>query len=152
MSRDQFDNEGEQFIVSHELLFLLRWIVENHTDELQDFVVTARAKSGLSARADSSKVPPFDYDEAHAYIIDFLGLIEALLLTAKHEDDTQVRLARQLMPAVDQIDRTNCDGETVRSSIETATRNVRKHPKQDAQQILYKEILRRWKPGKRTLN
>lgn len=149
-TRDTFDNQGDQFVISHELLHLLRWIVENHGPQLQALITSAHMHQRNDAAQNNNGA--FDYEEAQVHVIDFLTLMEEMLHEIRHEDETQVRLARQLLPALDQIDQTACDNEIVRSSAESATQRARRHPDQDAQQVLFKEILRRWKPGKRILN
>ena len=56
------------------------------------------------------------------------------------------------MPTIDHIDSTICDDATVRSSVEKATAKSEQHPKANAQELLFKELLKRWKPSKNMMN
>jgi hypothetical protein len=55
------------------------------------------------------------------------------------------------MPAIEHIDQTSCDPEMVHLSIEHASTQKAKNPQVNAQELLYKELLRRWKPSKKQL-
>ena len=56
---------------------------------------------------------------------------------------------RLLMPSLDQIDSMACDTATVRSSLQKATSKLRINPEANPQDLLFKEILKQWKPQKK---
>jgi len=154
-----FDNDyenGSQLVLSRELLTLLRWLVENDAPKIQRLVEKAM-QSGLDdqIRKELSDTSFPDVEaEAHLSIIEFLSLLEASLFEAMKESTARKAAQKKLMPAIDQIDNTICDGATVRSSVEKAIKRVNA-PSTDegSKEALFKEILRNWKPqNKKVLN
>lgn len=139
--RTSFDEN--LFSISQELLVLMAHIVDEYPNELHELIKKAQRTVPHNPGTPNSQ-------EAHEYIIDFLSLMELLVYQTKDEVEVDAHIAKQLMPAIDHIDQTSCGPETVSSSIEHASNQKAKHPRVDAQELLYKELLRRWKPGKKT--
>lgn len=144
---------NNQFVISHELLYLLQWIVENGSQELKQLVGKALA-AGLRERMHNADAEMFNSEEMQEYsIVDFFSLLEALLAETINEQAMIKAHEKNLLPALDHIDSTVCDSATVRSSLEKATTKMNKHPEANAQQLLFEEILKRWKPNKKaTMN
>jgi len=138
---NQFDDN--QFTISPELLTVMARIVDDHPQELQALIQKAQRSLGAGHKT-------LDEDYAHDSIIDFLSLMELFAYQAKNEVEVDTHLAKQMMPAIDHIDGIACDHETVASSVEHASEQKNKHPHINAQELLYKELLRRWKPAKKT--
>jgi hypothetical protein len=63
----------------------------------------------------------------------------------------QKAVEKNLMPAIDHIDATLCDTDTVRTSIEKATAKIEINSKDNPQEILFRELLKRWKPPAKNL-
>lgn len=144
---DQF-NQPNQFVITYELLSLLLWIIE-HEDKTLVKMVKKAFSSGLKDEIKKNQ-PANDaqlLEEAQQGIIDFFGMLESHMLEAMHEQSVQRALEKNLMPAIDHIDTAICDDATVRMSIEKATRSTQ-DSHEAAKEILYKELLKRWKPGK----
>lgn len=142
MNFNQFDDN--QFTISPELLTVMARIVDDYPEELQVLIQKAQRSLGAGHRT-------LDEEYAHDSIIDFLSLMELFAFQAKNEVEVDTHLAKQLMPAIDHIDGIAYDHETVASSIEHASAKKNKHPQVNAQEVLYKELLRRWKPAKKTI-
>ena len=149
MHDDQFDNQN-QFVVSYELLALLLWIINNEDASLKHLIKQAFA-NGL--KESFSHQPPANdaqlLEEAQQSIIDFFGILETHLLDVMHEQSVQQAMEKNLLPTIDHIDTNNCDDIAVRKSIESATNERQNYSKEQAQEVLYKELLRNWKPDKK---
>lgn len=144
---DQF-NQTNQFVITYELLSLLLWIIE-HEDEALVKIVKKAFASGLQDEMKRDQ-PVNDaqlLEEAQQGIIDFFGMLESHMLEAMHEQSIQRALEKNLLPAIDHIDTAICDNATVRMSVEKATSSTQ-DSNETAKEILYKELLKRWKPGK----
>ena len=95
---------------------------------------------------------PAMVEEVQHSIIEFFSMLEMLLAESIKEQAVQRAVEKNLMPTIDHIDSTLCDDATVRSSVEKTVARSEQHPKENAQNMLYKELLKRWKPSKNTMN
>ena len=95
---------------------------------------------------------PVMIEEIQHSIIEFFHMLEILLLESIKEQAVQRAVEKNLMETVDHIDSTICDDATVRSSVEKATAKSELQPKANAQDLLFKELLKRWKPSKNMMN
>jgi hypothetical protein len=145
-------SEG-QVLLTYELLFLLQWLMENEAEALKKIIVRS-LKTGFND-------PDFRNHEVvemhvtdpsiHQCLVDFLGLLDALLIEANTELSMQKNVERNLIPALNHIDSTICDDETVQGSLKKASTQIHHHPEENPQEILLRELLRRWKPDKKSL-
>lgn len=142
MNFNQFDDN--QFTISPELLTVMAHIVDEHPQDLQALIQKAQRSLGAGHKE-------LDDSFAQDCIIDFLSLMELFAYQAKQEVEVDTHIAKQIMPAIDHIDGKACDHEIVASSVEHASAQKIKHPNINAQEVLYKELLRRWKPAKKTV-
>ncbi len=143
--------QDTQFTLSHELIFLLRWLTVHDQERLKkiiDRALAAGLQQELKREITNSKHKGFEED-AHNNIIDFLGMLETTLFEAINEQTVKQALQKNLMPSIDQIDTSVCDDATVRFSVEkaTSTHNTHENPKD----LLLKELLKRWKPSKKNI-
>ena len=142
------DSHNNQFIVSYELLALLRWLIDHDVDKLRKIIAKAFA-AGLKDEIHRLQTnPEMSLEEIHYTIIEFLGVVDLLLVEQDQENMVQRAREQKLLPAIDHIDSTVFDTETVRGSLEKATSPGIK-TKENAKATLYKELLKRWKPGKK---
>ena len=159
MNNDSFNgnNNTQQFVVSYELLCLLRWLLEHDTEKLKKLISKALA-SGLKdeikqfEQIGDVQADPMILEEVQHSIIEFFSMLESLLIESVKEHMVQKAIEKNLMPTIDHIDSTICDDATVRSSIEKATAKSEQYPKENAQDLLFKELLKRWKPTKSMMN
>lgn len=159
MNNDSFNNNNnaQQFVISYELLCLLRWLLENDVEKLKKMVFKALA-TGLredikqfELLGDVSADPAMVEEVQHS-IIEFFSMLEMLIAESIKEQAVQRAVEKNLMPTIDQIDSTLCDDDTVRSSVEKTVARSEQHPKENPQNVLYKELLKRWKPSKNMMN
>ncbi len=150
---DEFSNKSSaQFTLSYELLALLRWLADHDADKLKKIIAKA-VKAGLQDelhKTDHTDQFPMINDMQHS-IVDFFMLLESLLLEVIGEHVEQKAREKDLMPAIDHIDTTICDDATVRFSLEKATSKMEHNPNANAKELLYKELLKRWKPHNKNL-
>jgi uncharacterized membrane-anchored protein YjiN (DUF445 family) len=160
MNNDSFNgnnNSAQQFVISYELLCLLRWLLEHDVEKLKKMVSKALA-SGLKEdikqfeQFGDVNTDPAMIEEIQHSIIEFFSMLETLLLESMKEQAVQKAVEKNLMPTIDHIDSTICDDATVRSSVEKATAKSELQPKANAQELLFKELLKRWKPSKNMMN
>lgn len=156
---DSFSNmdsgdDSTQFLLSFELLTLLQWLLEHETDKLQKIVEKALA-SGLkkelrrSDYMDSANNSQQITEEARYNVVEFFETLESILSNAINKDALKSASEKNLLPTIDQIDSTVCDDQTLRGGIEKAASKLQENPSQNPQQVLFEELLRSWKPGKK---
>lgn len=152
MNNDNFFQEGTQFVLSYELLSLLRWLIDNHPHQLQQLINKALS-AGLYTKIQKQLHSPLseqsiaqDNELVQQSIIDFCAHLEVML-----HDQINVLLKQRareedLLTTIEQIDGEACDQNTVRESIEKVTAHQKKQQDSNTKELLYKEILKRWKP------
>lgn len=144
------NNEGQVFL-TYELLFLLQWLIEHEAESLKKIIVRS-LKNGFNdpdfKNTDVIEMQISD-PSIHQCVIDFLELLNVLLIEASTEISLQKSVERHLIPALNQIDSRICDDETVQGSLKKATSHIHLHPEENPQDILLKELLKRWKPDKK---
>jgi hypothetical protein len=149
IDNNSFSHEGQgQFVISFELLCLLKWLIENDAPKLKKMISKAISSGFKPSLYSNNNLSREDIEEIHFNIIEFLGLLEALLHESLHEETTKQAVEKKLMPAIDHIDSTICDDEMVRSSIQKATAKSEIHPELSPEDLLFEELLRQWKPAK----
>lgn len=142
-----FHNQSDDnfLAISTNLLAIMQQIVEHHPHELRTLI----------QKAQRAHKKPVQQDKWHGeytaqeQVIDFLNLMELLVYETQNEHEYDAQVARFLMPAIEHIDQATCDPETVESSVEHAATQKNKDPQANAQELLYKELLKRWKPTKK---
>lgn len=149
------DVESGQLTISHELLLLLRWLV-THDEEKLKKIINKALSNGLQRElqhVDSIKADAETEQEMHYSVTDFFALMEILLAEGMNQQLTNEAKQQNLMTTLEHIDSTICDDETVRMSLEKATVKIADNPHDNPKDVLYTEILKRWKPhNKNSLN
>lgn len=140
---DRFNSD--HLVISPDLLVLMRRIMNEHEQEFKALI----GKTFLHKKSTIDDVDPQD---AQLIILDFFALMEDLLEQVRQEQEVAHHMQKQLMPSIDHIDHTGCDEHTVNSSAQRATDQVRNNPQANPQELLFKELLRHWKPSKKTTN
>lgn len=156
---NRFNGNGNNshFVISYELLCLLRWLLEHDMDKLKKLASKA-LNSGLKEdikqfeQIGDVNADPELVEEVQHSIIEFFGMLEIILLETMKEQSVQRAIEKKLMTTVDHIDATLCNDDILRTSIEKATAKSEQRPKENAQDLLYKELLKRWKPTKNMMN
>jgi hypothetical protein len=138
----------EQLVISYELLCLLQWLVEHDIDKMQRIIDTALKKGLYKKVLNKNNRAQFQsFDQAQHAVTEFFTILEALLIDKLSIHQAQELEKRDCLPEIDRIDTKNYDQAMVQTSIDKATKNAQKSDK-SAQELLFQELLRRWKPGK----
>lgn len=147
MFNDNSFAPGNQFVITHELLSLLIWLIEHEQVFMAKMVHKAFASGLKDAIKDYQEMDNAQLlEDAQQAIIDFFGILESHMLDALHQQSVKRALEKNLFPSIDKIDTTACNDAIVRTSIEKATSAINISDKQ-AQRTLYRELLKRWNPG-----
>ncbi len=145
-------NNNNQLTISYELLYLMQWLLENEPARLKKLIVQALQKGLKTEIQDAAKRKEFpNNEELHYSVVDFLALLEDLLQEAISEQTIKRVSERNLMPALNQIDDAECGSDIVKTSVERASLRLENHPQANAQELLFKELLKSWKPTKKTV-
>lgn len=152
-NHDQFNSDGNgQFVLSYELLYLLQWLIDNESETLKKMINRAIKQGFKEQRMQSNDIVEVQIsDNIQQSIVDFLGLLDTLLMESTNENSVQKVLQSNQIPALNHIDSSVCDNETVQGSLDKTTSKLKGHPEQNAQEILLKELLKRWKPQKKNV-
>ena len=147
-----FDNNqpthSNQFVITHELLSLLVWLIEHEETALTRIVQKACATGLKDTIRRNKKIDDVQLlEEAQQAIVDFFGILESHMLDALYEQSIKRAMEKNLLPTIDLIDTKTCDDSIVRTSIEKAANRLHDSP-EAAKEVLYKELLKRWKPRK----
>lgn len=136
-----------QFVISHELLKLLEWLIDHEQESLKELI--KRAIDGGFPIQHIRHVSG-DSDELQQNVIDFFALIEALLHEAANEDEAEKVLRRSLIPAINNIDSRMYDLGAFTTSVAKATAAASRQKGASPKEVLCKELLKRWKPHKQS--
>jgi len=136
----------DQLVLSYELLQLLEWLIENEAESLKKIIKRALSK-GLNKKLKTQET--INTANIQTSVIDFLELLEILLFESNHEVNVSDVIRKNLMPAIDHIDITSFNAATVESSAAIASTKKEKNPSENAEELLFKELLKRWKPKKK---
>jgi hypothetical protein len=145
---NDFDSNN-QFELTLELLQLLRWLAHNERNALKKIIAKA-LKHGLKYRIREPEHDALIQDTLHNGVVDFFNTVDDLLVELLADHEAENKILQQLIPTVKQLDAAVCDDETVQSSIENTALKLEHHPEQNPQDTLYKELLKQWKPHKKT--
>lgn len=143
--------EVDQFVISHELLCLLRWLVEYDAERLKK-VISRSLSRGLKDQLNHLHRINDEQalEEAQLNILEFFGMLEVLLAESLEEQTVQNAIEKGLMPAIEHIDPSACDNEAVSYGLERANAKIaRRTSGEKPQDILLREILKNWKPSKK---
>jgi len=155
MNNDSFSHDSNsQFALSYELLNLLQWLGNNDVDKLKK-IITKAVAHGLHDEIQKMNTlsDPNLLEDMHHGIIDFFGLLDTLLFEAINDHVKQKAREKNLLPAIDHFDSSLLDDETVRFSVETTTKKLDLHPHINPKELLFKEVLKKWKPlNKQSMN
>lgn len=145
-----FDTAQNQFVVSYELLSLLKWLVEHDASRLKK-VISKALEGGLKKELHTAEHwAKGDTEGIHHSIVEFLGLLEMLLHECMEDQLAQQAIEKKLMPAIDHIDMTMCDDATIQSSVQKATVKSENNPELNPKELLFEELLKHWKPAKKS--
>jgi len=142
--------ETDQFVISHELLCMFRWLIEHDADRLKR-VISRALNHGLREKLNNLQQSNDEQalEEAQFNILEFFSMLEMLLAESLEEHAVKNAVEKGLMPAIDHIDPSACANEVVHYGLERANAKMARKTSEKPQDILLKEILKNWKPTKK---
>ena len=143
------NHDSNQMNISYELLMLLQWMLEHEQDAIKKLIDKA-LRAGLQAQLDVATSQRERYNaaiELQDSVIDFFTLLEVGMHEQMNDEHAQSVIQRNMLPALKQVDARSYAHGALESSIAKAEAAFCKTG--DAKDILCKELLRRWKPGKK---
>jgi hypothetical protein len=137
--------EDNQFAISYELLQLLEWLLEHEQEALKKLIAKALVQ-GLYEKAHiRTTTSP---EELQQTVVDFFNVMEQTLYELMNQHEVQNLLQKSSMPFLDHLDTTLYTPATMQQSVAKAI-TASKNKGKSAQEILFKELLKRWKPHKK---
>ncbi|MGB8467858.1 MAG: hypothetical protein WCE21_02550 [Candidatus Babeliales bacterium] len=146
---EKFEQET-QCELSYELLYLLKWLVTYEEAALKKLVQRAVAHGLKDHYNQDYQLNTHADAQAQYGIVELLDMLDAFLHEALTQENMRQARIQNLLPAINKIDSTAYDIDTMRESIDKATTQIVQHPEKNAREVLLKEILKNWKPHKQT--
>jgi hypothetical protein len=142
---------SQHLMVSDELLTVIGWLVAYEQESLKKILAEALPYGLQEALAQApEKHTQLNPQEIQTTIFELFALLEDLTHEVHHEAETTTFMQRSLVPAINRIDMHHCDEETVTLSAAKATAAAGTTKGVNTKEILCRELLRRWKPDKKT--
>lgn len=141
--------QDQHVMVSDELLTVIAWLVTYEQETLKKILVNALQhglQDALTQAAEQNK--ELSAQTIQATIFDLFILLEDLVHEVQHESETTTFVQRSLVPAINRIDMSSCNEEIV--SISAAKATAAAGSGANAKEVLCRELLRRWKPAKKS--
>lgn len=145
------ERDNGQFVVSYELLKLLQWLAECDQEGIKK-LITKALQNGLKEELmyiHTMRVTQ-DQEELQCHIVHFFELLEHILLETSQEQNLKSTLERLKIPAIDHIDTMICDSDIMAATVAKTTSVLEMHPEKNSKELLCKELLRQWKPSKKS--
>jgi hypothetical protein len=141
----------EQFELSADLLFFLYWLVEYDPSALKklvDHAITSNFKQEVQTHFNTMNIPPLE--ELQSSVGHFLNTLDSIVLQSMQEHIIKQAIEKKLLPALTHIDTSLCNEETLADCVEQATTELTKKNKPVTQDVILKELLKQWRPAKKT--
>lgn len=139
-----------QFMMSYEILHLLKWLLANEQEALKKIIIKS-VNNGLMDELDIEHSSKNNEEHLQQNIIDFFSLLEILFYEVLNESKFNKQSNRNILPMINNIDSTIFDSSAVEMSIAKATSMHKLNSKEDLKTILCKELLKRWRPDKKLI-
>ena len=130
--------------LSLELLLLIDWLLKNDETKLKALIEDAIRNGFLDEldQVDTLEKNPTELNDLHSAIIEFLMLMEDLLLETLEEKELDYKTKEKLDATLQKINpANNLDIRAAWQSIQKT-----KTQKSDTQQMLFTQMLKNWKP------
>jgi hypothetical protein len=140
--------DHHHLIVSYELLQLLRWIITTEPESLKIIMHNAIQNGFLEhmTRMRTAQGTQQSNEELQQTVIEFFEMLEIELHDAATNVQGEAPAQKALNPAIQHVDSSLCDEETLAVSVAQATSQLKTHTPQQAKEMLCKEILKNWRP------
>jgi len=144
-SYTNLESSSEKLTLSYELLQLMEWLVDHEADALKKIIIRAFRNGFYDSIIKTQKTNSPEIMQNN--IVDFLSLLEMLLYETANEQAASNVIQKNKIPMVDHVDTLTIDPSSLRSTAAVVASKIERNPKTDAKEILFKELLKRWKPS-----
>lgn len=140
--------QGEQFVISYELLYLLHWLVKYEEIELSKLIHKSFLK-GIKEKTDSDDMLSDIQlsEDMQNSIVDFFNFMEQEIADIADEESTK-SMNTDVIKALDHLDPKQLDLKTIKSTISKKTSLLKPQTRGSSKKNFLKELLRQWKPKK----
>ena len=137
---------SQKYILSKKTISLINWLIEHDQESLKKLLAKAYHNGALINKNND----PLDDDEAQYIFFRLVGLIEILSEEIAEEHDVSHICNRSLLPKIKHIDNTEFDQAVIE---DTASKALHRAKEQNSrpENILFEELLKKWKPQKKLL-
>lgn len=139
---------AEHLVLSQEFLVLLQWIIDHEAETLKKIITRALKNNFMHYYGSTHQASDAELQQS---IVDFLTIFDALLLEVTQEHTAQKQLDRNLIPALNHLDSHVCSEKMIASSLAKIDVQDSQVSKETMQDLLLKELLKRWKPDKKAV-
>lgn len=148
MKQEKQVENGEQFVISYELLHMLHWLLKYEGEGLSKLINKAFMK-GLEEKAKHSDVTSQIQlsEEMQNSIVDFFTFVEQEITDVSDQETTKL-VNKDVMETLDHIDRDQLDYSTIKSTIYKNVEQCTIDQDDCTKAHFLKELLKQWKPSK----
>ena len=140
--------QGEQFVISHELLYLLHWLLKYEEVEISK-LVNKSFLQGLEEKM--QKGDPLSElqmsDEIQNSIVNFFNFMEQEIADIADQESTKL-MNKDVMKTLDHLDPKLLDTSTIKTTISKRASKINTKKDKAPKNNFLKELLRQWKPKK----
>jgi hypothetical protein len=146
MSYKKIVLDSEHIAISVETIRSIEWLIEHNQEGLKALLLRAYQNRLLKEKPDD--IESLDPQET---VLRLLSLIDILHQEITQESAAQNIFQNSLIPTIKQLDTSSFEKETVAQSTHKALKKKTKAQasKESKKSILYRELLKRWKPSKK---
>lgn len=139
--------QGEQFVISYELLYLLHWLLKYEETELSKLINKSFIK-GVQEKAETSDALTDLQltEDMQNSIVDFFNFMEQEISDLSDQESTKA-MNKDVMQTLDHLDPKILDLNTIKTTISKRASKKTKRDQSNKNQF-FKELLKQWKPKK----
>lgn len=141
--------QGDQFVISYELLHMLYWLLKYEEGELSKLINKSFIR-GIKEKSNNSDVLTDMQmsEEMQNSIVDFFNFMEQEIADLADQEATKL-MNKDIIKDLDHFDPKQVDYTTVKKTIsKRAEKTSTKKNKAEHRANFLKELLRQWKPTK----
>lgn len=139
--------QGEQFVISYELLYLLHWLLKYEETELSKLINKSFIK-GVQEKAQSTDALTDLQltEDMQNSIVEFFNFMEQEISDLSDQESTKA-MNKDVMQTLDHLDPKILDLNTIKTTISKRASKKTKRDQSNKNQF-FKELLKQWKPKK----
>jgi ABC-type amino acid transport substrate-binding protein len=136
-----------QITLSPQLLLFLQWLTVTEPKLFTEFLHKAYNHQQFKKfSSDTNSLTSYSDTQLSTVVFDFLTILEDIIQEQNEDTTTTKFVTSQRLPALKHLDIQLKDNQALAESITRAADALEKQGKDGAQETLYKEFIKRWKP------